>query len=54
MDCLQGRVGEQDGAVAVRLKVNTDVKEKSSVVQMLDSGRRAFDWKLEILLDKRS
>lgn len=44
-----GAVGEDDGSVAVGLKVDSDIKLGSSVVEMLDTGGGALDGEPELL-----
>lgn len=48
---LQGILGECHCAVAVGLKVDTDVEAQSGVVEMLDTGVGADDGELQDLFD---
>jgi hypothetical protein len=49
-DELDGWVGEEHSAVAIRFKVHTDIEALGSVVEVLDASRRANYRKFEHLL----
>lgn len=51
LDDLQSVLRESDGAVAVGLKVDTDVEPQGGVVEMLHTSVGANDGELEDLLD---